>query len=127
MAPPLVLVAFITFFPAKIEGSSSDLIFFTEVRPTGAPTWVSLPLVFIVVAVTMTFLGEITGRAFREFSALNAYRWDIIGSILGTLLFTLISFLRAPSWVWPVITLVALWALYELSYRGFADVADDLE
>ncbi len=111
----LVLVAFIMLFPAKIEGSSSDLIFFTEVRPTGLPTWVSLPLVFIVIAITMTGLGEITGRAFREFTALNAYRWDIIGSILGTLAFTLISFLRAPSWVWPVITLGILWALY-----GFA-------
>ncbi len=111
----LVLVLFITFFPAKIEGSSSSLIFFTEVRPTGAPTWVSLPLVFVVVAVTMTLLGEITGRAFREFTALTAYRWDIIGSILGTLSFTIISFLRAPSWVWPVVTLVIVWALY-----GFA-------
>jgi hypothetical protein len=111
----LVLVGFIMLFPAKIEGSSSDLIFFTEVRPTGLPTWVSLPLVFIVIAITMTMLGEITGRAFREFTALNAYRWDIIGSILGTLAFTLVSFLRAPSWVWPVVTFVALWALY-----GFA-------
>ena len=111
----LLLVAFITFFPAKIEGSSSDLIFFTEVRPTGLPTWVSLPLVFIVIAVTMTGFGEITGRAFREFKALDAYRWDIIGSILGTLGFTLVAFLRAPSWVWPVVTLVAMWALY-----GFA-------
>jgi len=111
----LVLVAFIMLFPAKIEGSSSELIFFTEVRPTGLPTWVSLPLVFVVIAVTMTGLGEITGRAFREFTALNAYRWDIIGSILGTVAFTLVSFLRAPSWVWPVVTLVALWALY-----GFA-------
>lgn len=111
----LVLVAFIMLFPAKIEGSSSDLIFFTEVRPTGLPTWVSLPLVFIVIAVTMTMLGEITGRAFREFTALNAYRWDIIGSILGTLAFTFISFLRAPSWVWPVVTLVILWGLYGLA------------
>ena len=34
----LLLVAFITFFPAKIEESSSDLIFFTEVRPSGLPT-----------------------------------------------------------------------------------------
>ena len=69
-------------------------------------------LVFIVIAVTMTGFGEITGRAFREFSALNAYRWDIIGSISGTVLFTVVSFLRAPSWVWPVVTLVALLLLY---------------
>ncbi len=53
----LLLVAFIMMFPARIEGSSSDLIFFTEVNPTGLPTWVSLPLVFIVVAVTMTGFG----------------------------------------------------------------------
>lgn len=119
----LLLVGFITLFPAKIEGSSSELIFFTEVRPTGLPTWVSLPLVFIVVAVTMTMFGEITGRAFREFSALNAYRWDIIGSILGTLAFTLVSFLRAPSWVWPVVTLVLLWALYGLALPWVSRIA----
>ena len=108
----LILVAFIMVFPARIEGSSTDLIFFTEVRPTGLPTWVSLPLIFIVIAITMTGFGEITGRAFREFKALDAYRWDIIGSILGTLSFTLIAFLRAPSWIWPIVTLVALWLLY---------------
>ena len=60
----------------------------------------------------MTGFGEITGRAFREFTALNAYRWDIIGSILGTLAFTFVAFMRSPSWIWPLVTLVALWALY---------------
>jgi hypothetical protein len=119
----LILVGFIMIFPAKIEGSSTDLIFFTEVRPTGLPTWVSLPLIFIVIAATMTGFGEITGRAFREFAALDAYRWDIIGSILGTLSFTLVAFLRAPSWVWPIVTLIALWALYGLSMPWLSRVA----
>ena len=119
----VVLVAFIMLFPAKIEGSSTDLIYFTTVSPTGLPTWVSLPLVFIVVAVTMTGFGEITGRAFREFKALDAYRWDIIGSILGTLAFTVVSFLRAPSWVWPVVTLVLLWALYGLALPWISRIA----
>ena len=108
----LIIVAFISLFPAKIEGSSNDLIFFTMVQPTGLPTWVSLPLVFIVIAITMTMFGEITGRAFRAFGALDAYRWDIIGSIAGTLAFTAIAFLRAPSWIWPVVTFIALWLLY---------------
>ena len=108
----LLLVAFITLFPAKIEGSSSDLIFFTEVKPTGLPTWVTLPLVFVVVAVAMTSLGEITGRAFLEFTALDAYRWDIIGSLSGTVLFTVIAFLRAPSWVWPTVLLITMVLLY---------------
>ncbi len=108
----LVLIAFIFFFPARIEGSSSELIFFTEVKPTGLPTWVTLPLVFLVVAFAMTLLGEITGRAFLEFTALVAYRWDIVGSLSGTLLFTLVAFLRSPSWIWPTVMLVALVLLY---------------
>jgi len=108
----LLLVGFVMLFPATIEASSTDLIYFTEVRPSGFPGWVTLPLIFIVIAITMTGFGEITGRAFREFKALDAYRWDIIGSILGTLSFTLIAFLRAPSWIWPLVTLVALVMLY---------------
>jgi SAM-dependent methyltransferase len=108
----LVLIAFIFFFPARIEGSSSELIFFTEVRPTGLPTSVTLPLVFLVVALAMTLLGEITGRAFLAFTALDAYRWDIVGSLSGTLLFTLVAFLRSPSWIWPTVMLVALVLLY---------------
>ena len=108
----LVLIAFIFFFPARIEGSSSELIFFTEVKPTGLPTWVTLPLVFLVVAFAMTLLGENTGRAFLEFTALDAYRWDLVGSLSGTLLFTLVAFLRSPSWIWPTVMLVALVLLY---------------
>jgi SAM-dependent methyltransferase len=108
----LVLIAFIFFFPARIEGSSTELIFFTEVKPTGLPTWVTLPLVFLVVAFAMTLLGEITGRAFLAFTALDAYRWDIVGSLSGTLLFTLVAFLRSPSWIWPTVMLVALVLLY---------------
>jgi SAM-dependent methyltransferase len=60
----------------------------------------------------MTLLGEITGRAFLEFTALDAYRWDIVGSLSGTLLFTLVAFLRSPSWIWPTVMLVALVLLY---------------
>ena len=119
----LLLVAFIMLFPATIEASSSDLIYFTEVRPSGFPAWVTLPLVFIVIAITMTGFGEITGRAFREFTALNAYRWDIIGSILGTLAFTFVAFMRSPSWIWPLVTLVALWALYGVSLPWVSRIA----
>jgi len=119
----LILVAFIMAFPARIEGSSTQLIFFNDVSPTGLPGWVSLPLVFIVVATTMTGFGEITGRAFREFTALNAYRWDIIGSIAGTLIFTFVSFMRAPSWIWPLVTLVAMWALYGFSLPWISRLA----
>jgi SAM-dependent methyltransferase len=108
----LALIAFIFFFPARIEGSSSELIFFTEVEPTGLPTWITLPMVFLVVTFAMTLLGEITGRAFLAFTALDAYRWDIVGSLSGTLAFTLVAFLRSPSWIWPSVLLIALVMLY---------------
>ena len=35
----LIIVLFITFFPATIEVGGKDLIFFTEVTPSGLPSW----------------------------------------------------------------------------------------
>ena len=65
-------------------------------------------------------IGAVIGRLWptrEEFrkAAPASVRGTIIGSILGTLAFTLVSFLRAPSWIWPLVTFVVLWALY-----GFA-------
>ena len=46
------------------------------------------------------------GRCFAELRPLTAYRWDLVGSLLGILGFTLLSFLRAPSVVWGVLVTV---------------------
>ena len=49
----LVLIAFISFFPATVPVGSKDLIFFHQEQTTtatGLPSWLTLPLVFVVTA-----------------------------------------------------------------------------
>jgi hypothetical protein len=90
--------------PVTIDRSGSDLIFFTSLHATGPPVWVVLPVVFSCVALVMAGPGELVARCFVVLPRLDAYRWDLVGSLVGVLLFTLISYLRAPSVVWGAIT-----------------------
>ena len=66
-----------------------------------------LPIVFAAVALTLMGVAEIVGRCFRDLAPLDAYRLDLIGSLLGIGIFTGLSFLRAPSLAWGVIAAVA--------------------
>ncbi len=98
-----VLVVFIRLFPVKIDRSGSDIIYFGEFTPTGLPTWVMLPVIFLSVAVTLMMLAEGVARTFARFEPLEAYRLDIIGSICGVVGFSILSFLSAPPFFWGVI------------------------
>lgn len=67
---------------------------------------ISLSLIgLLVVNLTMIFvsLGRVLGREFASIPALKAYGINLAGSIVGVLLFALISFTYSPPAVWIVI------------------------
>jgi len=101
-----MLVGFVLIFPVRIDRSGSDLIYFGHFGATGLPTWVTLPLIFVAVAVVLAMIAEGVARTFVEFEPLEAYRWDIAGSILGIIGFSALSFLWAPPVVWGVVAAV---------------------
>ena len=91
---PLALIAYIVFvhlFPVTIVGSTSQLIYFGNFGQTGLPEWVTLPVIFLMVAFVMETVAEDVARRFREFGSLDAYRLDIIGSISGIVVFSILS------------------------------------
>jgi SAM-dependent methyltransferase len=98
-----LLVAAVLAFPVTVDRGGSDLIFFTSLSAKGPPPWVALPVVFVAVAVIMAGPGELVGRCFLELPRLEAYRLDLLGSLLGIGSFTVLSFLRAPSVAWGAI------------------------
>ncbi|MDQ1705270.1 MAG: hypothetical protein QOF18_1636 [Frankiaceae bacterium] len=98
-----VLVAAVLMFPVTVDRSGSDLIFFTTLHTVGPPIWLVLPLVFLAVAGIMAGPGELVGRCFAELPRLEAYRLDLLGSLLGIAAFSLLSLLRAPSVAWGAI------------------------
>ena len=106
------VVGFITVFPVQITTSANELIFFGAVRTNGPPIALVLTAIFIVVAAVMAFVGEGVARTFQKFEPLEAYKWDLIGSVGGILGVMALSFLRAPPLAWGGVVAVVLIVLY---------------
>jgi SAM-dependent methyltransferase len=108
-----LLVTAVLKFPVTVDRAGSDLIFFTSLATSGPPAWLALPVVFVAVAAIMAGPGELVGRCFLELPRLEAYRLDLLGSLIGIGSFTVLSFLRAPSVAWgavvSVLVIVLLW------------------
>jgi hypothetical protein len=97
------LVGFVVIFPVQIDRSGGDLIYFGGTNMTGLPTWITLPAIFLAVAGVMEMIAEGVARTFVEFSPLEAYRYDIGGSIAGIVAFSALSFTWAPPVAWGAV------------------------
>ncbi|MEA2558086.1 MAG: hypothetical protein QOG88_1624, partial [Actinomycetota bacterium] len=105
-AAPVVMAFFIAFvlkFPVVIDRSGSTLVFFGSLTERGLPMWVMLPIVFSAVALIMACIAQGVGRLFGRFDPLEAYRLDILGSVLGIAAFSLLSFLGTTPVVWGTV------------------------
>ena len=65
-----------------------------------------LPVIFALTAAVLAGPAEVVGRCFAQLRPLTAYRWDLVGSLIGISLFTVLSFLWAPSVVWGLVVAV---------------------
>lgn len=98
------LVAGVTLFPVSVQRSGSDIVFFTSgIKLAGPPAWLALPIVFLFAAAILAGPAELVGRCFSRLRPLTAYRFDLIGSLIGIIAFSVLSFLHAPSLAWGVI------------------------
>ncbi|MEV0796600.1 spermidine synthase [Kribbella sp. NPDC050281] len=107
-----LLVLVIAWKPVTVDrGTSSSVIYFTSLNTTGPPVWVILPIIFVAAAVVLAGPAELVGRCFTELPRLTAYRYDLIGSLVGIAAFTGLSFLGAPPIWWGAIVTVMFAAL----------------
>ncbi|PZS28980.1 MAG: spermidine synthase, partial [Pseudonocardiales bacterium] len=107
----LGLVGFVSAYPVSVNRDSSQLIFFTTGATTGPPIWLTLPAVFLAVAAVLAGPGEIVASCFGQLERLEAYRLDLLGSLLGITLFTALAFLGSPPLVWFTLVSVGFIAL----------------
>lgn len=101
------LVVLVRVLDVKVGVAGDQLIFF-GIDTSGPPRWLVLPVVFVAVAAVMACLGEGVARSFQRLSNLDAYQFDLIGSILGVLVFSLLSLAQLDPFVWASITAVGL-------------------
>lgn len=105
-APVLVgaIVLYVREFPVPLEVETQGLIFFTTVKPASSlPREVVLSILFAAVALTLATIGNGVARTFAKFEPLDAYKWDLVGSVLGILAFSALSFMGVRPIVWGVI------------------------
>ena len=67
------------------------------------PMWLELSIVFLGVTFAMGCIAEGVARLFTRFEPLEAYRLDILGSLSGIIVFSLLAFLRTGPWTWGVL------------------------
>jgi len=117
-----LMVIGVMVFPVSIQRSGADIIYFTALEVSGPPAWLALPLVFVLAAAVVAGPAELAGRCFANLRPLSAYRYDLIGSLLGISAFTALSFLQAPSVVWGLIA-AGLYLLLAVPGRRLVTVA----
>jgi spermidine synthase len=96
----LAYVGFLSRFPVAVNRDQESVIYFTSLSISGPPIWVTLPLIFLAVAAIMAGPGELVADCFHQLPQLDAYRCDLIGSLIGIAGFTVCAFTGAPPLVW---------------------------
>ncbi len=113
----LVVTAPIMFQPVVIDRSGGDLIYFGSITFHGLPSWFVLPSVFLAVTAAMAAVAHGVAVRFGRLAPLEAYRFDILGSLVGVVVFALLAWVSAPPVAWALV--VALLFLPLLKRRGW--------
>jgi hypothetical protein len=97
----LALTVLVTQFTITIQVNSPDEIFF-GLSESGAAdiNFLVLPAVALLATVIMAGLAVPLGRLLTSMPPLRAYTFDILGSMTGVAIFTLLSAAATPPVIW---------------------------
>jgi hypothetical protein len=115
------LVGFVLLFPVSVRLQDGRLL--GAFGWPALPRWVELAVVFLLTVAVMATIGNGVARTFVRFPPLEAYRLDILGSIAGIAVFSLLSFLELPPIAWGVIASLLLLLFVGRRWQALALVA----
>ncbi len=98
--PLAALFVFLAVFPVQGGKVHGELQFVGGFGWGALPQWVTLPVVFLLSFATMACIAQGVAKVFARFEPLEAYRVDILGSVLGIVGFSALAFLGAPPLAW---------------------------
>jgi hypothetical protein len=97
-----LLVTFVLSFPVTLSALEGPNQLKGAWGMAALPRWVSLGAIFFLTVAVMACVGHGVARTFVKFTPLEAYRFDILGSIAGIVTVTVLAFLEMPPIVWGV-------------------------
>ncbi|HEX3266085.1 MAG TPA: hypothetical protein VHR16_10490, partial [Candidatus Limnocylindrales bacterium] len=118
-----VILAIVVWMMATLElnvqVSSQDELFFGLAESQAADVnFLVLPIVFALVTALMAALAIPLGPLLRSMPPLQAYGWDITGSMLGIAGFTILSAAGTPPVVWFAVVAILVTLLIVGSNAG---------
>lgn len=117
-------VVFLAVFPVEGGRVAGELRFVGGFGWPALPKWLSLGAVFVLSFTAMAAIAQGVARTFVRFPPLEAYRWDILGSIAGIVGFSILSFLHAPPLAWGSVAVALMaWFLRPLRPATVAGLA----
>lgn len=105
--------------PTGIMYGGDAVVRFYQVLPVS----VIVLITYIITASVFIIFGQWLGILFKTHKPLWAYSVEIVGSILGILLFAFISFRGYPAVVWFVAGFILLGCIVERKWTNYAAVA----
>ncbi len=103
-----LLVGFVLAFPVALRALSGPTQLHGGHGLPLLPEWLSVSVIFLLVVAIMAAIGQEVARSFRLFAPLEAYRLDILGSLLGIVVFSVLSFLWLPPIAWGALASLTL-------------------
>ncbi len=87
-----------------LDPLTNDLIYqFDGFKENRLPIILTLPILFIAVTFVMASIADGVSRTFQKFLPLYAYRLEILGSLLGIVAFSILSYLHAAPFYWGLV------------------------
>jgi len=99
----LAIVAFVLAFPVVLASLNGPHPYRGLGGAPALPRPVSLGVIFLLSVAVMAGIGQGVARLFVSFRPLRAYRLDVLGSIAGIGMFSLLSFLDLPPVAWGAV------------------------
>jgi hypothetical protein len=113
--PIVLVVSDLTGMRAIIMPEGTEYVWRTADLPAVLTLVIFIATVLLFFLLTLFLfvpLGQLTGRLMMKLPSLRAYQVNLLGSLAGIGLFTLLSFLDSPPWLWFGLSLpFMLWFL----------------
>lgn len=112
-----VLVTVVALSKVEISVPSTQVLYYGAGEISArAEHYFMLPVIFLLIVVAFTPLSRVLGRYLASMPPLQAYAWDIVGSLAGIAAFFLMSYFSLPPVIWFSLLSVAL--LFLLDKKG---------
>jgi SAM-dependent methyltransferase len=105
------LVWFVVLVPTRISHTGARVIYFGG-HTGGVPSWVALPAIFVLVTAATMLIAGAAATVFVRLEPLAAYRYDILGSVAGTVTFALMSLAGLGPAAWSIVLAALFLALW---------------